>query len=666
MLHIRRLSLALLLVAACTFHASAQKELEAGDKLFNLELYFEAVEAYKKPATKTYKEKEKNKDVKGKASFRIAECYRLANYPKLADSWYDKALKAGFSDPELHIQYARILRMNEKYDLAIEQYNAYLGLMPDDKEAKRALEGCKLAKEWKSTPSRYEVENMKSVNTKYSDYGVSFYKSNGIVFTSTREEATGKKIYGRTGEEFSDLFESYADKKGKFSDVKPLEGEVNSTYNEGASTFNKAGTLAFYTICDSKKGGCRIFMSKKQGTTWSAPETMGLFGDTITIGQPALSGDEKTLYFVATNAPGGLGGRDIWMANLGKGGGKPEAPINLGSSINTPGDEMFPYITKDNTLYFSSDYHLGMGGLDVFRSEGGGTTWITPENMKAPINSGADDFAFVARPTKDKGFMSSNREGGKGSDDIYIWKLNPLVFNVAGIVFDDSTRNPLANSDIKLLNPDDSTYQSVTTDSKGQYSFKLKENAAYQLLVSRRDYFGNSAEVSTKNQPVSKNFTIDIPLKPVPLEEITLEDILYDLDSDKLRDTSKTKLMKLVGILKTSPNLRIGINSHTDSRGSDEYNLDLSQRRAQSVVNYLIEQGIEKERLTAQGFGETKLLNRCANGVQCTEEEHQINRRTTFKVLSSDFKGIIKYKRVTGQESQDGDEMFNNTGDEKK
>ena len=405
-------------------------------------------------------------------------------------------------------------------------------------------------------------------------------------------------------------------------------------------------------------------MSKKQGTTWTTPEVLQLFADSITVGQPALSADERSLFFVATDAPGGLGGRDIWMANMAKGGGKPEAPVNLGPSINTQGNEMFPFHTKDNTLYFSSDYLPGMGGLDIFMATGGGTEWSQPVNMRSPINSGADDFAFIAKG-KEKGFLSSNREGGKGKDDIYVQKLAPLIFNVAGNIYDDSTREALGNADVKLLNPDDSTYQSGTSDNKGNYSFKLKENQNYQILVSRRDYFCNTAEVSTKNQPVSKNFTIDIPLKRVPLEEITLEDILYDLDSDKLTDSSKIKLQKLVKILKSSPNLKIGIYSHTDSRGSDEYNMDLSQRRAQSVVNFLIEQGIENERLTPQGFGETKLLNKCANGVECTEAEHAINRRTTFKVLSSDFKGIIKYKRVSGQDSSDGDEMFNNQGEKK-
>ena len=245
----------------------------------------------------------------------------------------------------------------------------------------------------------------------------------------------------------------------------------------------------------------------------------------------------------------------------------------------------------------------------------------------------------------------------EGSDDIWQWVLTPLVFNLSGMVFDDSTRRPLSGAEVKLI-MEDSTYMDAITDNRGNYTFKLREDMRYRIEVTRKDYFAEDTSLSTKGQETSKDFVINLPLKKVPIEEITLNDILYDFNSSILTPTSKENLKVLVDMMKKSENLKISINSHTDARGSDQYNLDLSQRRAQSVVNHLIENGIDSARLVAKGFGETQLLNRCANGVNCSDEEHQLNRRTTFKVISSDFKGIIKYRRVTGEETSDGDEVF--------
>jgi peptidoglycan-associated lipoprotein len=551
----------------------------------------------------------------------------------------------------------------EKYDDAIEQYNTYLGLNPGDQRAKWLLESCKLAKTWMNTPSRYEINNMRTFNSRQSDYGLALYKNNGVIVSSTREDATGKKVYGRIGEDYSDLFESYVDRRGKWSKLKVIEGGVNTVFNEGTASVNRTGTIMFFTRCSSKTGECKIYSARKMGLKWSDAEPLVLFGDTVNVGQPSLSKDQKKLFFVADNAEGGYGGKDIWFVNKSRGDAWDE-PINLGPDINTEFDEMFPYIHENGTtLYFASDGHPGMGGLDIFMAEGGGTEWSQPENMKYPINSGADDFAFIANTKKDKGFLSTNRPGGRGSDDIWQWVLTPLQFNLSGMVYDDSTRRPLSGAEVKLI-MEDSTYIEAITDNKGMYTFRLREDLAYRIEVTRKEYFGEDTSLSTKGLEDSKDFVINIPLKLVPIEEIVLKDILYDFDSDKLKPISKVSLDELVAILKKSENLRIAINSHTDSRGSDEYNLELSQRRAQSVVNYLIENGIDSARLEAVGFGETQLLNQCANGVKCSEEEHQLNRRTTFKVISTDFKGIIKYRRVTGEEEEEADQIFTDPNQE--
>jgi peptidoglycan-associated lipoprotein len=624
-------------------------QISAGDKAFAVENYFMAIDSYKKAI--------KSKERKAMATFKIAECYRLMNDHKLAESWYERAIKAGYEEAELYLNYAGVLRGMEKYDDAIEQYNIYLGLNPVDVRAKWLLESCKLARTWMNTPSRYEVNNMRTFNSRQSDYALALYKNNGVIISSTREEATGKKIYGRIGEDFSDLFESTVDRRGKWSKLKVIEGDVNTGFNEGTATINRTGTIMYFTRCSSKTGECKIYQARKSGTKWSNAEALEIFGDTVNVGQPSLSVDQKKLYFVADNAEGGYGGKDIWFMNKGRGESW-EPPVNLGPQINTEYDEMFPFIHEDDkTLYFSSDGHPGMGGLDIFMSEGGGSEWNQPMNMKFPINSGADDFAFIANTRKDKGFLSSNRPGGRGSDDIWQWVLTPLQFNLSGLVYDDSTRRPLSGSEVKLI-MEDSTYIEAITDNKGMYTFKLREQMSYRIEVTRKDYFGEDTAVSTKGLEDSKDFVINVPLKLVPIEEITLNDILYEFNSDKLTPTSKQNLVVLIDMMKKSENLRIAINAHTDSRGSDAFNLDLSQRRAQSVVNYLIENGIDSARLEAKGYGETQLLNQCADGVKCSEEEHALNRRTTFKVLSTDFKGIIKYRRVTGTEEEETDQIF--------
>lgn len=633
----------------------AEAQMKEGDKAFAVESYYTAIDAYKKAI--------RSKEKRALATFKVAECYRLMNDNKLAESWYARAIKAGYEEAEVNLNYAAVLRGMEKYDDAIEQYNIYLGLNPSDQRAKWLLESCKLAKTWMNTPSRYEVNNMRVFNSRQSDYALALYKNNGVIVSSTREDATGKKVYGRIGEDYSDLFESYVDRRGKWSKLKVIEGGVNSSFNEGTATINRTGTMMFFTRCSSKTGECKIYSARKMGLKWSDAEPLELFGDTVNVGQPSLSRDQKKLFFVADNAEGGHGGKDIWFINKGRGDSWDE-PINLGPDVNTEFDEMFPYIHENGTtLYFASDGHPGMGGLDIFMAEGGGTEWSQPENMKFPINSGADDFAFIANSRKDKGFLSTNRPGGRGSDDIWQWVLTPLQFNLSGMVYDDSTRRPLSGAEVKLI-MEDSTYIEAITDNKGMYTFKLREDLAYRIEVTRKEYFAEDTSVSTKGFEDSKDFVINIPLKIVPIEEIVLKDILYDFDSDKLKPISKVSLDELVAILKKSENLRIAINSHTDSRGSDDYNLELSQRRAQSVVNYLIANGIDSARLEAVGLGETQLLNQCANGVKCSEEEHQLNRRTTFKVISTDFKGIIKYRRVTGEEEEEEDQIFTDPNQE--
>ena len=415
----------------------------------------------------------------------------------------------------------------------------------------------------------------------------------------------------------------------------------------------------YFGRCSSKKGGCKIFFTKKQGNFWTESQHIPIFGDTVVVSHPCLSQDGSKLFFTATNAPGGFGEKDIWFMNKGQGDGW-EDPINLGSMVNTQYDECFPQIHSDGvTLFFSSNGHPGIGSLDIFFAKGSGTEWSTPENLKFPINSGADDFSFVSNTRGDKGFFISNRPGGRGFDDIYQWTLPPIEIDLDGTIYDDSTNRVIAFAEVRLLMMD-STYKDTKTDKNGKYSFRLKPDFEYKIQATKFDYIDNDTTMNTLGVEESKKFRADLRLMRVPLDEILIGDIVYDFDSDQLKPQSMVSLDSLVRFLNKASNLRISLNSHTDARGSDAYNQDLSQRRAESVVRYLISQGIDSARLVPAGFGETKLINHCGNGVKCSDEEHELNRRTTFKVIGTDFRGIIKYRRVTGDIELDEDLVYTN------
>jgi len=649
---------------------SAKKVVNAarleGDRAYKAENYFFAIEHYKNALRFDKKDKE--------VPFLIAECYRMANEIKNADPWYAKALKMGYANESIYIQYGTILRALERYPEAIDQYEAYLRLRPEEPYIKWLIESCRLAQTWLEKPARYTVENIKRFNTKNSEFGIAPMKTNAILLSSTRPEAMGTKLYGRLGEDFSDLFESYVDGQGKWTKLRPVPGLINTTGNEGTPSLTTDGNTMYFTRCNVKKGVCRLFKTTREITGWSEPEPISIFGDTVDVGHPSISVNEDKLYFVANNAEGGYGGRDIWFMNRTQ-DDTWEEPVNLGSTVNTERDEMFPFIhASDTILFFASDGHPGMGGLDIFRSSGGGSDWEQAQNMRNPINSGADDFGFTANPKLRNGFLVSSRLEGRGSDDIYLWNFVPYRLSLKGQVIDDTTRKPLPGAVVRLL-LEDSTYYETETDSQGAYSFKIREDVRYVLEASvsrskipaglhagpaqRLLYYPTDTSFDTYQTRDDIDWVIDLPMKLVPTEEFLLTDILYDYDSSRLRPVSMVALDSLVRFLNKSPNISIAINSHTDSRGSDGYNRKLSQRRAQSVVDYLRSQGIDSTRLKAIGYGETRLLNRCKDKVRCTEQEHQVNRRTTFSITSIDLdRVIVKYRRVTGEETESTEETL--------
>lgn len=626
------------------------------DQAFMKGDYFDAAALYKKAFTK-----EKSKAKKAEIIFMTAECYRMTNDPKNQEVWYSKAIKANIKNPEAFVRYADALKSNGKYDEAIVQYQKFKAAAPGDGRADIGILSCQQAQKWKDKPTRARVENVAALNTKYSDFGACYSRKDhrSIIFTSSRVEAMGKVNDGGTGEKFQDLFEATVDKKGKWSAPRPLLEPINSGANDGAAFLDAKGNEMYFTRCEIEKGKygtCQIYFTLRKGDTWEEPKMMKLSADSFTFGQPCLSADGMSLYFTS-DMSGGQGGKDIWVSQYNKSTKEWGKPVNLGPVINTPDDDMFPYIAADNTLYFSSKGHLGMGGLDIYKAKKSGDGWKEPENMKYPINSSADDFSMVLDETAgDKGFMSSNRPSGKGGDDMYTWYLPPLVFTVAGRVIDADTKEPLEGASIELFGSDGSSIP-FKTDKTGNYKFDLKPETSYKLSATMKTYLNKYLEVSTIGMEESKDFIgdFDFTLRST-LRAIELPEVYYDLGKWDLRPESKKALDGLVLILNENPTIVVELGSHTDSRPIPMTNDTLSQRRAESVVNYLINAGIAPERLVAKGYGASQprtldkdrgsfkkgdvLNDAFISGLadkKLKEEAYQLNRRTEFRVLRTNY-----------------------------
>lgn len=621
------------------------------------EQYSVAINNYK-GAYSGIKDKKKRADV----AFKIGEAMRLNRDFVKAEGWYQKAISGGHTDPMVYYQLGEVMKMNEKYEEALVQFETYAKEVPSDERAKEQIEVVKSYLESKKNPrTRFVVESFKIANSVANDFSPMLLEKEGMVFSSDREEATGKKVYGRTGISYTDLFLIPKVKQGKTTRWKGpatvIAGGVNTDFNDATATFDEKGSTMYYTSCNGyfsetnkkQRPNCVIMKATKKGKDWVPDaEPLSFCTDTtIDYGQPTLSPDGTKMIF-SHDGPQGIGGKDLYIVTYVKRSRTWGDPVNLGEVINTGNDEMFPYFYNDTTLYFSSDGHIGIGGLDVFVSYGTGETWTKPKHIPAPLNSGGDDFGIVFEEGGESGYFTSNRNSANyksRGDDIYSFTMTPLVFTLSGVVYDKDTKRPLSNSTVTLVDQTTKNKVTATTDATGAYLFKLNKSTDYLVSAEKDKYLGSTdEEQSTVGLEFSTDLTQDLVLSRTGFE---LEGILYDLDSDALRDTSKKVLDSLAQIMTDYPKLIIELGSHTDCRASAEYNQDLSQRRAQSVVNYLVnEKKIAPGRLVAKGYGETQLKNPCPcdrvdndQGVSCTEEQHQGNRRTTVSVLSFDWKG---------------------------
>jgi len=657
---------------------SAQsKYAKAADDAFADQQYSLAVERYQK----AYSKVKKNRDEKDRISFQMAECYRLMNNTKRAEIAYKRLTADRYrqKNPKILLYYADALKTNGKYEDAIEQYTAYKELVPSDTVADAAIESCKTSLEWVENPSKYTVELQKKISTRDDDFAPAYADRNfnSIIFTSNRDAATGKYKDNWTGMKFTDLFFSRKDRKGEWSNPVLLDQDnvVNTEANEGTGQFNGRFTSLYFTRCwdePRKKNGCAIYKASRiGGTAWGEATMMDLGVDsTVACGHPAISSDESEIIF-SSDKMGGYGGKDLWKITRKAKGGGYTRPVNLGPEINTAGDEMFPFLRSDSILYFSSNGHPGMGGLDIFVSTLSDDKWGTPENLKYPINSFADDFGIVFNLDEpEEGYFSSNRPDGKGKDDIYSFIIPPVYFTLEGYITDDLTLQPVESAHVSIVGTDGRT-ATYNTDAKGRYVFNKNQilpNTTYEILVTKKDYFNEKATETTVGFESSRDLTRDIVMKPIPKKPVVLPDILYDLAKWDLKPQFQDSLQGLIATLDANETVVIELAAHTDSRDTEERNDILSQRRAQSVVDYLISRGIDPERLVAKGYGERvprtiskpvtregftfepgmvltdSLINTLPN-TAVKEAAHQLNRRTEFSILRNDF--VPKRKLTT-------------------
>lgn len=635
---------------------SAQKQkTERAYSAYQAGSYYEAIDLFKDVYSKT-----RDKQVKAEMVFMVAEGYRLINDPKNAELWYKRAVRSTFPRPEAQYWLAESTKKLGRYPQAIEEFRKYRQLVPGDPRTEQQIRACELAIEWQASPESYNVEELKEINSRNSDFSAAFGRDdNGLIwFTSSRDDAQGNKEHGATGQSFTDLFETRLDKKAKWSTPVPVDF-LNSEFEDGTPSFSSDFTEVYFTRCEAGKReskGCVIMYSTREGTRWSDPEKLDLLADSLVAAHPSVSTDGQTLYFVS-DMPGGLGGKDIYRSTRTSPGSPWSRPENLGTDINTRGNELFPFIRENGTLYFSSDGHIGMGGLDIFRAvPQAGDSWIV-NNMRPPINNPADDFGITFEKGAEKGIFSSSRKG-RGVDDLYSFEMPPLLFSITGLVKDEKTGQPVEGAAVQLIASDGANMQTETGNA-GDFKFSLRPEVDYIFLASKRGFLNGKEKETTRGQDKSREFMATILLTPID-RPIELPNIFYDFGKWDLRPESMVSLDKLVETLTDNPNVTIELMSHTDSRDTEEYNMDLSQKRAQSVVNYLIGKGIASDRLTARGYGEASpkvvdavimqdapflrseaTLNEQYINTLASEEQkeiaHQINRRTEFRVLRTDY-----------------------------
>lgn len=574
------------------------------------------------------------------AKIKLANSYRLINDIPNAEKWYSQIVELPESEPINMFHYGKMLMSQEKYDEAKIWFTKYLDKVPDDFVAEMLLVSCKSINSFKRDTTLFSVKqaNIPEVETAFGQvpYG------QGIMFTADKVTFKNSNTSNWTGRSYLDIYFSQKDENGKWLSPMLLKGNVNGQYHEGPACFNKEGNIVYFTrsnyfkkkrLKSSKdENNLKLFSAELVGDKWTNVIELPFNSDEYSCGHPTLASDDKTLYFIS-DMPNGLGGTDIYKSVFdGQTWSKPE---NLGSTVNTSGNEMFPYIHSDGTFYFSSEAHNNLGGLDVFMTFYDGKKWLQVENLNYPLNTSKDDFAFVLKEDNKTGYLSSNR--GDGNDKVFEITKNDPTFILSGYVNQKGKSTQVIDSVIiEVHNITTKTKDLVLTNKNGTYKIKLNAKCEYMVKAWKPMYFTITEPKSfcMIGKKYSENFTANFELDQIIIEKpIVLDNIYYDLDKWFIREDAAKELNKLVALMNDNPTLIIELSSHTDSRAGDQYNLVLSDKRAKAAVEYVVSKGIAANRMRWKGYGESKLVNHCKNNIECTETEHQQNRRTEFKAI---------------------------------
>jgi len=619
----------LLLIAVSSTMAFAQNsKTKKADQYYDRLQYTDAAEAYQKLLKK------------GEGSTyvfeRLGNSYFFINDTKKAETYYKRVIKKKDVAPETVYNYAQSLKANGKFG----EYNTYMKqfaeMKPDDSRAVAFMKNPDYLPEIvDENAQKYAATNLDALNSKYSDFG-GMVVGNDFYFTSARN--TSRKKYGWNEEPFLDIYKASM-VGGVEKNESLLNGDVNTKYHESTVAITADGKRMYFDRNDYYNGKYKkdeeginqlnIYYAENVNGEWKDIKPVPFNDHQYSNSHPALSPDGSTLYFTS-DRPGGKGKADIYKVSIAKDGSFGN-PVNLGSNINTEGKEGFPYVDANGTLYFSSDAHLGMGGLDVFAAEANGDTFGEVKNLGLGVNSSDDDFAYSYSPATEEGYVSSNRKGGKGSDDIYkIKKLQSCELLV--MVVDTETGQALANARLDLFDSKENKLKSQNTDANGKGTLAVACNQAH-VVQAFMDGYESNAETIAAQRSGEKN--VRIALRPiddiVDGDMVKLNPILFDFDKHNIKPQAAFELDKLVELMKKNPDMVIKVEGHTDNRGSEAYNMDLSERRARSTVQYVISKGIAKDRISGQGFGESRPAVDCAP--TCTEAQHQQNRRSDFIIV---------------------------------
>lgn len=640
--------------------------LSMGNKAYENKQYNTAIEFYKKVLNlPDISKKERNE-----TTYKVGDCYRMMNNPRKAIDNYQRLIRSKYTDerPQVLLYYALALNTLGSYTQALPFFDQYLKKFPEDKEALAGKASSLFGIENKTVSKRWVVRNVREINSSNDDFAAVFAAENhsSVVFTSNRKGTTGKDKDNWTNGTFSDLFISSKTKNGSWGNIKLFDetGNINTPANEGVAFFANNFRTQYFTRADKMgkdKPFSQILQSDKTEKGWS--KAFVVYSDsTGNVGHPAVFSNELEMIF-SSNRKGGFGGKDLWKVSRISKQVPFNNPVNMGALINTAGDEMFPLLANDTTLYFSSNGLKGFGGLDMYNVRLKGNKVSDVEHLPLPVNSPEDDYGISFDAGGQKGFFTSRRAGGRGGDDIYSIERITTKISVQGTVTEEQTKQSISNLQFYVSNGTKDTL-TLTTDSKGGFVLpqgKIKSNTSYSFVFSKTGYFTKKHELEILSPENDTTYQINATLLRIPDKPIVLPDIYYEVGKWDLLPQYQDSLMTLVDILVENPNLVIELASHTDSRSSDEYNDLLSQRRAETVVSFLVEKRIEKDRLIAKGYGERvpRVLQNTivrdgytfAAGTILSEEyilsirdlkmreiAYQLNRRTEFSVISNNYK----------------------------